>query len=85
MESMVGIGLTVIEKLMEGPEQVLEIGVTINTDVRETLPRFQPVKAVTVSVPLVARVPTGMLVLVQLYFVPLTGDPPKNILPDTCV
>jgi hypothetical protein len=70
---------------MDGPVQVLDIGVTINTDVRETLPRFQPVKAETVSVPLVERVPIGMFVLVQLYFVPLTGDPVKNILLEACV
>ena len=85
MESMVGIGLTVIEKLMDGPEQALEIGVTINTDVRETFPGFHPVNEVTVSVPLTESEPIGTPVLVQLYCVPLTEEPPKKILLDACV
>ncbi len=77
--------MTVIEKVIDAPEQAFKIGVTIKTDVRETLPRFQPVNEVTVSVPLTESEPTGTLVLVQLYCVPLTGEPPKKILLDVCV
>lgn len=85
IESSRGIGLTVIEKVIDAPEQAFEIGVTIKTDVRETFPRFQPVNEVTVSVPLTESEPTGTPVLVQLYCVPLTGEPPKKILLDVCV
>lgn len=85
MESSWGIGLTVIEKLIDGPEQVLDMGVTVKTDVSEVLPRFQAVNEVIVSVPLFAIGPTGAPVLVQLYFVSLTGEPPKKILLETSV
>lgn len=85
MESSRGIGLTVIEKVIDAPAHALEIGVTIKTDVRETFPRFHPVNEVTVSVPLTESEPIGISVLVQLYCVPLTGEPPKKILLDVCV
>lgn len=85
IESSRGIGLTVTEKVIDAPEQALEIGVTIKTDVRETFPGFHPVNEVTVSVPLTESEPIGTPVLVQLYCVPLTGEPPKKILLDVCV
>ena len=61
--SMVGIGFTVIENTIGVPEQVLEKGVTVNTEVIGTFPKFWPVKAAIFPVPLSAMAPIGILVL----------------------
>jgi hypothetical protein len=63
MGSMVGIGLTVIENTIGVPEQVLEIGVTVNREVTGTFPLFWPVNAGIFPVPLSAMAPIGILVL----------------------
>jgi hypothetical protein len=51
MGSMVGNGLTVIENIIGIPEQELEIGVTVNTEVTGTFPIFWPVNAGIFPVP----------------------------------
>jgi|LakMenE18May11ns_1017448.scaffolds.fasta_scaffold4977582_1 hypothetical protein len=63
MGSMVGSGLTVIENTIGIPEQELEKGVTVNTEVTGTFPIFWPVNAGIFPVPLSAMAPIGKLVL----------------------
>ena len=63
MGSMVGSGFTVIENTMGVPEQALEIGVTVNTEVTGTFPLFCPVNEGIFPVPLSAIAPIGILVL----------------------
>ncbi len=61
--STVGSGLTVIENTIGVPEQELEKGVTVNTEVTGTFPIFCPVNAGMFPVPLSATAPIGKLVL----------------------
>jgi hypothetical protein len=53
----------VIENTIGVPEQVLEKGVTVNTEVTGTFPIFCPVNAGIFPVPLSAMAPIGKLVL----------------------
>lgn len=68
----VGVGLTVIVKLVEVPGHPLDTGVTVIVDTTGAVPVFTPVKAAMLPEPLAAN-PIEVSLLVQLYVVPTTA------------
>ena len=72
-----GIGFTVIEKVLEIPEQVLENGVTVIKEVMGTLDALILVNVLMVAVPVRGINPVRAVVLVQLYWVFAKMEPEK--------
>ena len=68
------VGFTTIVNVCAAPLQVFETGVTIKVAVTGTFNVLTAENALMVPDPLAAR-PMDVVLFVQLYYVPVTGDP----------
>ena len=75
----VGIGFTVMEKVVGTPEQLFVKGTTVNWLVTGTKALVTAENGLIFPVPVALPIPMPMLLAVQRYWVPTTEDPEKMI------